>query len=162
MQLRAPADRKSTSARVNWLLRQLPKDGEELHIRAYWPRRTKTTQASLESIREDSSVLQIEDRSLAPASFEVKLVRNVVGRFAQPKRFVEELEEAVRRFYEQVGQRLKRWQPAAPKIAETPKETKDAQLHESSEATVGQPTPPPSALADPTPTQNSIADPAES
>ena len=161
MQLRAPEDRKSTSARVNWLLRQLPKDGEELHIRAYWPRRAKTTQASLESIQEDSSVLQIEDRSLAPASFEVKLVRNAVGRFSQPKRFVEELEEAVRRFYEQVGQRLKRWQPAAPKIAETPKEVEDTQLNESNEATVGQSAPPPSALPDPPPTQNSIADSVE-
>ena len=144
MQLPAPADRKSTSARVNWLLRQLPKDGEELHIRAYWPRRSKTTQASLESIRENPSVLQIEDRSLAPTSFEVKLVRNAVGRFSQPKRFVEELEGAVRSFYEQVGQRLKRWQPAAPKIVETPKEAAGPQPQGTSEAAPGQPSEAPS------------------
>ncbi len=150
MQLRSPTDRKSTGARVNWLLRQLPKDGEELHIRAYWPRRTKATQASLESIREDPNVLQIEDRSLAPTSFEVKLVRNAVGRFSQPKRFVEELEEAVRRFYEQVGQRLKRWQPAAPKISKTPREAEDAQLKDTDEADAGQFTaPPPIDLPDP-------------
>lgn len=144
MQLPAPMDRKSTVARVNWLLRQLPKDGEELHIRTYWPRRTKATQASLESIRENPSVLQIEDRSLAPTSFEVKLVRNAVGRFSQPKRFVEELEEVVRRFYEQVGQRLKRWQPAAPKIAETPKEAEEAQPHDANAAAKEPSTPTPS------------------
>ena len=137
MQLRAPMDKKKTGARVNWLLRQLPKDGEELHIRASWPRRTKATQASLESIRENPSVLQIEDRSLAPTQFEVKLVRNAVGRFSQPKRFVEELEEAVRRFYEQVGQRLKRWQPAAPKIAETSQDVEDTQPNDTDEAAVG-------------------------
>ena len=144
MQVPAPADRKSTSARVNWLLRQLPKEGEELHIRASWPRRSTTTQASLASIREDPSVLQIEDRSLAPTSFEVKLVRNAVGRFSQPKRFVEELEKAVRSFYEQVGQRLKRWQPAAPRIVDTPRETEGAQPHRANEAAAAQPTQPPS------------------
>ena len=149
MQLRAPADRKSTVARVNWLLRQLPKDGDELHIRAYWPRRAKATQASLESIRENPSTLQIEDRSLAPTSFEVKLVRNAVGRFSQPKRFVEELEEAVRQFYEQVGQRLKRWQPAAPKIVETPKEPEETEPHGNDEAVEAVALPPSTDSPDP-------------
>lgn len=50
----------------------------------------------------------------------------------------------MRRFYEQVGQRLKRWQPAAPKIAETPKETENLG-HNTNEAAGAEPAPlPPS------------------
>lgn len=123
MRLPAPTDRRSTKARVNWLLRQLKaSDGKDLHICAYWPRRTKTTQATLESVRENPDVLQIDDRSVSPASFEIRMVRDVGGRFSGAKTFIDELEATVPHFYKQVGQRLKRWQPTAPKIAEAPKE----------------------------------------
>lgn len=44
------------------------------------------------------------------------MVRDASRRFSGAKTFVEEVESTVPRFYEQVGQRLKRWQPAAPPI----------------------------------------------
>lgn len=116
MRLPAPEDRRSARGRVNWLLRQLAKsDAKDLHICAYWPRRSEPSQAPLESVRSDPDILaSIPSRS--PTSFEIRMVRDASRRFSGAKTFVEEIESTVPRFYEQVGQRLKRWQPAAPPI----------------------------------------------
>ena len=123
MRLPAPEDRRSTKGRVNWLLRQLAKsEAEDLHICAYWPRRSEPSQAPLEAVRSDPDILTAIP-SRAPASFEVRMVRDASRRFSGAKTFVEELESTVPRFYEQVGQRLKRWQPAAPRIREDSKES---------------------------------------
>ena len=137
MRLPAPTDKQKTRARVNWILRQLKEsDSKDLHICAYWPRRAEATQQPLESVRENPDVLQTENRSLAPTSFEIRMVRDVGGRFSGAKTFIKELEETVPHFYKQVGQRLKRWQPTAPKIAEAPKENLnvDAKSAEPSES----------------------------
>lgn len=116
MRLPAPEDKRSARGRVNWLLRQLAKsDAKELHICAYWPRRSEPSQAPLESVRSDPDILA-SIPSLSPTSFEIRMVRDASRRFSGAKTFVEEVEATVPRFYEQVGQRLKRWQPAAPPI----------------------------------------------
>ena len=47
--------------------------------------------------------------------------------------FVEKLEASVFEFYEQVGQRLKRWQPAAPKIRPTSSEAQTEEAKVASE-----------------------------
>ena len=44
------------------------------------------------------------------------LMRDVGARFSGTKTFVDELETSVLRFYAEVGQRLKPWQPSAPRI----------------------------------------------
>lgn len=43
MSLKARLDRKSSKARVNWLVRMLKSDDPRLHIRAHWPGRTPST-----------------------------------------------------------------------------------------------------------------------
>ncbi len=116
MKLQAPEDKQSARGRVNWLLRQLAKsEAKDLHICAYWPHRSKPSQAPLESVRSDPDILTFAP-SLAPTSFEIRMVLDASRRFSGAKTFVEELESTVPRFYEQVGQRLKHWQPTAPRI----------------------------------------------
>ena len=53
MTIGAPEDRKTSKARVNWLLRQLAKTHEDgIHIRAAYGRR-EDLQAALAKVRED-------------------------------------------------------------------------------------------------------------
>jgi hypothetical protein len=117
MRVAAPADRKSTKARLTWLLRQLGKSKpDNIHIRLYWPGRGPCTQHPLVRLRESPEVA--EESGKVVSSFEVVFARDLAGRFAQRRNFVVDLEQTIPDFYEQVGQHLKAWQPQAPKIKE--------------------------------------------
>ena len=54
--------------------------------------------------------------NVVPSKFEVFYMVDLAGRFAGNKVFIDELEAAVPRFYEQVGQRLRAWVAPPPKI----------------------------------------------
>ena len=124
MTLRAPEDRKSARARTNWLLRQLAgNEPTDLHVKATWPRRAAATQETLDAVRADVDCLRTPNPSLAPTAFEVRLVRDAGSRFAGAKTFVDELERSVFRFYAEAGQRLKNWQPAAPRMVDSAPES---------------------------------------
>lgn len=117
MRVAAPGDRKSTKARLTWLLRQLGKSRpDNVHIRMYWPGRGACTQHPLSLLRERPE--EAEQNGKVVSSFEVLFARDLAGRFAQRRNFVVDLEQAIPDFYEQVGQHLKAWQPQAPKIKE--------------------------------------------
>jgi len=118
MSLKAPVDRKSTKARVNWLLRMLKADDERIIVRAHWPSRVGHTQESLMKLRENPDVIQTQNPKLAPHSFEVLLIEPLANRFSGPRTFIEDLERVVPEFYTLVGQHLKAWQAAAPKPVE--------------------------------------------
>lgn len=117
MRVAAPGDRKSTKARLTWLLRQLGKSKpENIHVRLHWPGRAPFTQYPLDQLRQDPGIA--EQAGKVVSSFEVLFARDLAGRFAQRRNFIVDLEEAIPDFYEQVGQHLKAWQPQAPKIKE--------------------------------------------
>ncbi|AWV07548.1 hypothetical protein [Marilutibacter maris] len=117
MRVAAPGDRKSTKARLTWLLRQMAKSRpDNVHVRFYWPGRGPCTQHPLSVLRERPEVA--EESGKVVSSFEVVYARDLAGRFAQRRNFVADLEQAIPDFYEQVGQHLKAWQPRAPKIKE--------------------------------------------
>lgn len=124
MRVAAPADRKSTKARLTWLLKQLQKSKPEgIHIRLFWPGRGPFTQHPLSLLRERPEVA--EEAGKVVSSFEVVYARDLGARFAQRKNFIVDLEQAIPDFYEQVGQHLKAWQPQAPKIKEDRLEAAD-------------------------------------
>jgi hypothetical protein len=117
MRVAAPGDRKSTKARLTWLLRQLSKSKpDNIHVRFYWPGRGPFTQHPLALLRESPEVAEASGKVVS--SFEVVFARDLAGRFAQRRNFVADLEQAIPDFYEQVGQHLKAWQPQAPRIKE--------------------------------------------
>lgn len=125
MRLKAPADKKTTKARLNWLLRQLQKaDDKEIHVRLFWPGRGPFTQFALAVLRDDPSVAD-EKPQIAVSSFEVLLVRDCGARFGQRRNFISDLEKLVPLFYSQAGQYLREWQAPAPRLREEKSEPSD-------------------------------------
>ncbi|MEX3314397.1 hypothetical protein [Sulfitobacter sp. PS-8MA] len=115
MSLKAPLDKKSTKARVNWLLRMLPDDDDRLLLRAHWPGRSAPTTKDLKSLREDPAAIQNDNPDTTPHSFEVLLVENLGKRFSGRRTFIEDVERIVPIFYDLVGVNLKAWQAPPPK-----------------------------------------------
>ncbi|WP_019021524.1 hypothetical protein [Thioalkalivibrio sp. ALE23] len=121
MRLDAPKDKKKTSARVNWLRRQLDNvESEGFFVKAIRPGKAEATQAPLGLVLEDPEHLESENTDAVPTAFEVRYVTDQASRFSGNKVFIEELERAVPHFYEQVGQRLRAWVPPPPKMKSDP------------------------------------------
>lgn len=121
MSLFAPEDKKSTKARVNWLVRQIPaaEDGLDTNIWIQARRRGGSSEVpnTLEALRRDP--LCVDDGSSAnkpPTSFIIWMEASDSRRFAGKRTFIEELESLVPKFYEAVGQHLKAWVPPAPQV----------------------------------------------
>ncbi|MEM5472622.1 hypothetical protein WNZ14_12865 [Hoeflea sp. AS60] len=115
MRVNAPADKKSTKARLNWLLRQLQKSkSDNVYIRLFWPGRGPFTQHPIAVLRETPE--KAEENGKVATSFEVVFACDLGARFSQRRNFIVDLEHAIPEFYEQIGQHLKAWQPQAPKI----------------------------------------------
>jgi hypothetical protein len=138
MKLRAPDDRVSSRARLNWLLRQIPESAKgNLHVRCQWPKTSVPTQFRLEELREDPARIEDGKGKLQVTGFEVILVADLGRRFEQRRNFIEELERAVPEFYDVVGQHLRAWQPPAPRITEEraqPQDVTPAAISETAEA----------------------------
>ncbi len=116
---RAPSDKQSTKARLNWLLRQLKTAPEtDLYIRLHWPGRGAHTQHTLAELRENPDLASENHRDKQAHSFEICMLRQLAGRFAQRKNFIADVEQAVPAFYETVGQHLRAYQSPAPRIRE--------------------------------------------
>ncbi|WP_245626840.1 hypothetical protein [Aestuariivita boseongensis] len=59
MTLRAPEDKVSSKARVNWLLRQVKTESvQEVFVRMTWPGRSETTQFQLSELIEDPAICE--------------------------------------------------------------------------------------------------------
>lgn len=117
MELDAPSDRQRTSARINWLTRQMKNvDGSDVIIRAFWHRGRKSTQAKLSEIRDNLKCLENEGAGSVLKKFEILIVRDLAGRFSRRQAFIEDLEELVPEFYERIGQHLQPWRSPPPKI----------------------------------------------
>ena len=136
MKLNSPLDKQRASARINWLRRQLRDvHGDDIQVRAFWPGRAITTQAPLSEVKVDSKCLENESPGMAPTGFEVIMIRDIAGRFSGRRTFIEDLENMIPEFYEEVGQHLRPWAPPPPSIdKEDPIEEDD--VDHSSQETV--------------------------
>lgn len=115
MKIKAPLDRKSTKARVNWVLRMLKDEDPRILIRAHWPGRAAATQAPLAVLRDNPEALQTDNRDATPHAFEVLLVESLGKRFSGRRSFIEDVERLVPVFYDFVGQYLQVWQAPPPR-----------------------------------------------
>lgn len=136
MKLKAPQDRKSTKARINWLLRMLKDDDPRLAVRAHWPGRKPPSQKDVAALRIDADAIDDERSDAAPHSLEVLLIEVDAKRFAGRRTFIETLEACSNDFYDLVGQHLRAWQPPPPKPVRITavSETGDAEDEDSGEA----------------------------
>ena len=116
MKLPAPEDRKTSAARIGWLLRQIKvTDVEDIYVRVHWPHRG-FEQYSLAELRQDVSPAAHVHADRVPAALEVVLVRTPGPRFLQLRGFLEELEALVPDFYHRIGADLRAWKAAAPRM----------------------------------------------
>jgi hypothetical protein len=119
MTLTAPEDRKRPEARLNWFLNQLKAaDAKGVEIVAHWPGRAKSTYGSLESVREDPTLITQNEKGMSPSYFEVIQACHTPASFSGRRRFHGDLEAAVQQFYLNIGSRLAAWAPKAPSPAE--------------------------------------------
>lgn len=127
MTLTAPRDKLRASARINWVLKQLSKSSPTgIQIRALWPGRASATQAPLSLLREKPELLEADNKTLSPTSFDVLMVRDLAGKFAGAKTFVEQVEELVPLFYKEIGEYVRAYVPLPPRIV-TKKATEDSE-----------------------------------
>lgn len=119
MKLRAPEDKKSSKARLNWLTRQLKNVSDSrVEIICQWPGKTPPNSASIEKILEDPDVVLAYRPEAVPHAFVVALIDDLGGRYQMPKVFLERLEAGFLEFYGEVAVALRAWQPPAPKPIE--------------------------------------------
>ncbi|CAN0564938.1 unnamed protein product, partial [Ectocarpus sp. 12 AP-2014] len=119
MYLKAPTDKVSNRARLNWLLRQIPEEVDpEIHLRMYWPGTSVDTQLPLSDLRSDPDRIGEEKGKMTVIGFDVIMPIDLGNRFSQTRTIIQELEAAVPKFYQTVGQHLKEWQPPAPKLSQ--------------------------------------------
>lgn len=117
MKLAAPKDKKSTKARVNWLLRQLKKTSPNgFFIRATRPGKAAPTSESLALLREAPELLELDTGNTSATNLELIYGVDLAGKFSGRRVFIEELEKAVSHFYQEAGQWLKAWIPPALKV----------------------------------------------
>ena len=135
MRLEAPEDKKTTKARVNWLVRQLVETKDpDIHVRAIWPSRAPDTMAPLAVVREDPTVLQTANSKATPRYLEVVMCKDLAGKFSGSKTFIDNVEKYVVEFYDEVGQHLQAWQPRPPR-PRTEKQTTDLESNQSTTST---------------------------
>ena len=116
MKLDAPKERKTTKARVNWLLRQL-KDIKlnDVKVGVVWASRVATSYFSLEELLENPEIVNEVTTSSEVRAFEVIVTTSDTRRFKGRRTVIEDLEDLVPRFYEFLGQHLRAWNPSPPK-----------------------------------------------
>ncbi|CUH53302.1 hypothetical protein [Shimia marina] len=117
MTLRAPDDKRTTKARLNWLLRQIKtEDLNDLYVRLLWPGASEPTQHLLSDLLENIEICEEGKQHLVSHGFHVFYSKRLGGRFTQQSNFIVDLEAIVPHFYGEVGADLKAWQRPAPRI----------------------------------------------
>lgn len=134
MTLRAPEDRKSSVARVNWLLRQIKQDKTpDLHVRLIWPGTSAPTQHEVSDLRENIEVINEGKGHLVVTSMHLFESKNLGGRFIQQSNFIVDLEQIVPGFYGSFGSNLSAWKKPAPKLKVDKSEPTDVSTEAISE-----------------------------
>lgn len=119
MTLRAPEDKVSSKARVNWLLRQVRTEkNDEVFVRMSWPGRSESTQFQISELINDPSICEKDKNGLQVTKFHIFIARRLGARFTQQVNFIKELEDVVPFFYREIGQNLQEWRKPAPRIKE--------------------------------------------
>ena len=129
MSLRAPDDRKSSRARLSWLLRQIRTEKEdELFVRLKWPGRSEDTQFAVTDLRADPMIIDVGKERLQVVAFHLFQSRRLGPRFVQQQNFITDLEAIVPEFYANVGSNLLAWKPRAPRIKSERDKAEDVEV----------------------------------
>ena len=153
MQIDAPLDKQRGTARVNWLLRQIPKSlPDGICIGVKWPTRIGDTICTLQELRDDTAKVLSEGNGQPPRAFDIFAITDDVRRFSGRRTFIEDLEQTVPRFYADIGQHLQTWRPKPPKaqeaqISSTPNEQQRKDVASEPNVEAEKPIPVPQAIS---------------
>lgn len=113
----APREGRAKS-RITWLLRQLADAPDDLRVEAAFPSARETTSALLSDAREQpEKLLYGADPKREPRAFTITLARAMgQKRGKEAGSFVRETRAQTFDVYRDIVQRLKAWQPKAPKL----------------------------------------------
>ncbi len=118
MRLKAPEDRKRASARIHWIFNQLKNIADDsLLVKAHWPSRTPDTFAPLGILKTNEDALLTDKTALPPLAFDIVLTHDLMARFKGAQTFVQDTQGLLLDFYDKVGQHLREWVAAPPKVA---------------------------------------------
>ena len=126
MKLSAPTDRASNSARVNWLLKQLPANKREKVILTCITRGKGQNYGRMAN-EIDSKSDKIKQLAEI-VSFEVEMSSDLGAKFNSRKKFIEALESLVPVFYQNVGQHLQAFVPPPPKLEKQDKADQEVEV----------------------------------
>lgn len=111
----APTEGRPTT-RVNWLLRQLKDAPDTLRVEAFAARQRGGTAELLRAVRESPGELVV-DPAKEIKSFTVTYLGKMGGaRLAGRSGFIDSVMDAILTSYDVVGQRLKTWSAAPPRL----------------------------------------------
>lgn len=127
MRLDAPKDKKSTKARLNWLLNQFidkksitdkdyMKTLDGFDVIAIRRGKAKSTSESVVNLIDSPELIESELGNTTATAFEVRYKRDLAGKFSGNQVFIRELEQSLSHFYSVAGQHLKAWVAPAPKV----------------------------------------------
>lgn len=114
MRFDAPSDLKRYTSRLNWLLRQLPdKIDQSTALKIFWEG-GGTTFATISELIENPSIADIGRPNALPKSFELSTSSDLERKFFGPNSFVEGVEAAIPKFYDDLARHIVAWKPAPP------------------------------------------------
>lgn len=123
--IKAPLDRKSASARLNWLKRQIDKcksNNDKLFSTIesnLWIKViVKGRKVNYKELLVDYDLLieEADKNKCDVRKIKISYENELAGRFTQNKKFIEEYEKMVIMFYSVLVQNLKNWEGAPPKM----------------------------------------------
>lgn len=123
VQLDAPDEPQRSTARVNWLARQLKKvpdsTAKMVVIEADYGRGRKTT-ANLEALRSDPALICLEgDPQRSLRRFRVSQVCEMATKGRKDNGFIDTTRGQITVFYRDIVQAIVPWRPKAPKLRES-------------------------------------------
>ena len=129
-----PKDVKQQRSAINFVLSQLKGCvADDITVVVKWPGRTPPTKLPLQKAldEDERKALLLPELKCLPVSVDLVRVIDVGARIKTPKYLPETAEAEMKRFYEEIVQRLQKWVPKAPKVkkvatGEAPKPSTDA------------------------------------
>ena len=115
MQIPAPLDCRTVSARVTWVLGMVKDVDPRLTLRAFWPDGKTVTDVEIAALHNNPDLINPDNLDSLPTLFEIILIEKSGARFASRRKVVEDLERILPEFYDMVAQHLVPWQATPPK-----------------------------------------------
>jgi hypothetical protein len=111
LEVLAPRDRQRYSARLRWLLNQLPEESDpEAIVEFIWDRGVRS-RASIANLRANPDTGRL-DIAGAPNYFDISVITDLSNRFSATRNFAPALEEAIAHFYDKIARHIRPWQPS--------------------------------------------------